>query len=497
MSKEQTGSNEFRAQRIENMRKLEEMGHDAWGQRFERTARLAEIRADFEEGKTVKACGRIVGMRKMGKMAFAHINDGSAKFQIMLKKDLLGEESFAAFKTLDIGDHIGIEGEEFLTKTEEPTIRATSWTMLSKALLPLPEKFHGLQDVETRYRQRCLDLIANSDVMDLFKKRTRILQEIRNFLAARDYYEVETPMIQAMAGGAAATPFRTHYNALSTDMVFRIAPELYLKRLIVGGMDRVFEMNRNFRNEGLDRTHNPEFTVLEIYEAYGDMRTMQELTTSLVTHLAQKVFGTLEFEWMGHKIDLGTPWREIAYHDLIKEHLGADWYEKSIEQMQVKAEELEVDFDPDWGVKDLTYEIYDKVIEGTLIQPTFVTRLPVELVPLAKGCPDNPELVDVFELIIGGKELAPAYSELNDPIEQRKRFEAQAGGDYSKIDEDFLTALEHGMPPTGGMGIGIDRLVMLLTGSDAIRDVLLFPQMKPRKRAVEAETEAAEEPVTV
>lgn len=483
MSEQQVSSHEQRNQRIENMRKLEEMGHNTWGARFERTARLSQIRENFQEGTAVKACGRIVAMRKMGKMAFAHISDGTDKFQVMLKKDLLGEESFDAFKTLDLGDHIGVEGEEFMTRTEEPTIRAASWTMLSKALLPLPEKFHGLQDVETRYRQRYLDLISNQEVMDLFKKRTQVMQEIRNFLAARDFYEVETPMIQQMAGGAAATPFRTHYNALNTDMVFRIAPELFLKRLIVGGMDRVFEMNRNFRNEGLDRTHNPEFTVLEIYEAYGDMRTMQELTTSLFTHLAEKIFGTLTFDWMGHTIDLGTPWREVPYYDLIKEHLGADWYEKSIEQMQVHAQELKVDFDPDWDVKKLTHEIYDSEIEGTLIQPTFVTRLPVELVPLAKGCPDNPELVDVFELIIGGKEIAPAYTELNDPIEQRKRFVEQAAGDASKIDEDFLTALEHGMPPTGGMGIGIDRLIMLLTGSDAIRDVLLFPQMKPRKLA--------------
>jgi lysyl-tRNA synthetase class 2 len=491
MSEQQTNSNDLRDQRIENMRKLEEMGYNTWGERFERTARLAQIRETFEIGQTVKVCGRIVAMRKMGKMAFAHISDGTDKFQLMLKKDLLGDESFAAFKTLDLGDHIGVEGESFLTQTEEPTIRAASWTILSKALLQLPEKFHGLQDVETRYRQRYLDLIANPEVMDLFKKRTRVMQEIRNFLGERDFFEVETPMIQQMAGGAAATPFRTRYNALNTDMVFRIAPELYLKRLIVGGMDRVFEMNRNFRNEGLDRTHNPEFTVLEIYEAYGDMRTMQKLTTDLFTHLAQKVFGTLEFEWMGHSIDLGTPWREVPYYDLIKEHLGADWYEKSIEQMQLKAEELNVDFDPDWGVKKLTHEIYDKTIEGTLIQPTFVTRLPVELVPLAKGCADDPELVDVFELIIGGKEIAPAYSELNDPIEQRKRFEEQAAGDPSKIDEDFITALEHGMPPTGGMGIGIDRLIMLLTGSDAIRDVLLFPQMKPRKRAAETGEESA------
>ncbi len=487
MSEQQVGSNEFRDQRIENMRKLEEMGHNTWGERFERTARLSEIRATFEVGKTVKICGRIVAMRKMGKMAFATLSDGSDKFQVMVKKDMIGDESFDAFKTLDIGDHIGVEGETFLTQTEEPTVRASVWEMLSKALLPLPEKFHGLQDVETRYRQRYLDLIANPEVMDLFKKRTKILQEIRNFLAGRDFFEVETPMIQAMEGGASATPFRTRYNALSTDMVFRIAPELYLKRLIVGGMDRVFELGRNFRNEGLDRTHNPEFTVLEIYEAYGDMRTMQELITNLFAHLANTVFGKTEFEWMGNKIELGGKWREVAYHDLIKEHLGADWFEKSIDEMVAKANELEVALEPNSTAKQITHEIYDKTIEGTLIQPTFVTRLPVELVPLAKGCPDNPELVDVFELIIGGKEIAPAYSELNDPIEQRKRFEEQANGDYSKIDVDFITALEHGMPPTGGMGIGIDRLVMLLTGSDAIRDVLLFPQMKPRKRAEKAD----------
>jgi lysyl-tRNA synthetase class 2 len=479
MSEELSG-NEYRQQRIENMNKLEEAGFPAFGKAFERTARLDALQADFEVDKVVKACGRIVAIRKMGKMAFAHISDGSAKFQLMVKKDILGDDNFDAFKLLDLGDIVGVEGELFITRTEEQTIRVSSWCLLSKALLTLPEKFHGLQDVETRYRQRSLDLISNPEVMDLFKKRTQVLREIRRFLDARDYNEVETPMLQQIAGGAAAKPFKAHYNALNVDVFMRIAPELYLKRLIVGGMDRVYEMNRNFRNEGLDRTHNPEFTCLEIYQAYGDMRTMQELIQSLFTHLAETIFHKMEFEWMGNTINLQTPWREVPYHDLIKESLGDDWFDKTLDEAKAKAAELEVHIEEGADFKQVTHEIYDKTIEGTLIQPTFITRLPAELVPLANPCADDPELVDVFELIIGGKEIAPAYSELNDPIEQRKRFEEQAAGDGSKIDEDFLSALEYGMPPTGGMGIGIDRLLMLLTGSDAIRDVILFPQLKPR-----------------
>ena len=476
--------NEYRRQRIENMEKLAEAGYPAYGAAFARTASLGELHASFEEGKTVCAAGRIMAMRKMGKMAFAHISDGSAKFQLMLKKDLIGEAAFDAFKLLDLGDIIGVSGELFITQTQEQTVRVSEWKLLSKSLLPMPEKFHGLQDVETRYRQRELDLITNDEVMDLFKKRSAVLSEIRAFLAARNYCEVETPMIQQIAGGAAATPFKTHYKALSTDMFFRIAPELYLKRLIVGGMDKVFEMNRNFRNEGLDRTHNPEFTALEIYEAYGDMRSMQELVQSLVTHLSQKIFGRMEVEWNGNLINLQTPWKEIAYDDLIRERLGADWFEGTLDAARATAAELGVAVEQGMSFAEVTHEIYDKTIEGTLIQPTFITRLPAYLVPLANPCVDNPERVDVFELIIGGKEIAPAYSELNDAFEQRRRFEEQAGGDQSKIDQDFLSALEYGMPPTGGMGIGIDRLMMLLTGSDAIRDVILFPQLKPRKRDI-------------
>ena len=481
MSEEHT-DNEYRRQRIENMHQLAGAGYAPFGKAFERTARLDALHAAFEEGREVRVCGRIVAMRKMGRMAFAHLSDGSAKFQLMVKADLLGEEAFAAFKLLDLGDIIGAEGDLFLTKTEERTVRVSGWTLLSKALLPLPEKWHGLQDVETRYRQRSLDLISNPEVMEVFRKRTEVMREIRRFLDDRGYYEVETPMLQQIAGGAAAKPFKAHYNALNIDVYLRIAPELYLKRLIVGGMDRVYEMNRNFRNEGLDRTHNPEFTALEIYQAYGDMRTMQELIQSMVSHLAETLFGRLDFQWMGHTISLKAPWREVSYHDLICEHLGSDWFDHSLEEAVAKAEALAVHVEQGMDFRQVTHEIYDKTIEGTLIQPTFITRLPKELVPLANPCDDDPELVDVFELIIGGKEIAPAYSELNNPIEQRRRFEEQAGGDGSKIDEDFLAALEHGMPPTGGMGIGIDRLLMLLTGSDAIRDVILFPQLKPRSQ---------------
>ena len=477
---EELSANEYRAQRIENRDKLAAAGYTPYGGAFQRTDRLDRLHEQFELDAPVKACGRIVAMRKMGKLAFAHIHDGSAKFQLMIQKNEVGEEAFAAFRLLDLGDIIGVEGVYFLTKTEEQTIALKAWSLLSKSLLPLPEKFHGLADVETRYRQRSLDLISNDEVMRRFKERTQVLREIRRYLDKRDFLEVETPMLQQIPGGAAAKPFMAHYNALDTDVFMRIAPELYLKRLIVGGMDRVYELNRNFRNEGIDRTHNPEFTCLEIYQAYGDMRSMQELIQGLFAHVAETVYGKMEFEWMGHTINLKGPWREVAYEDLIKEALGENWFEQDVDQVRSRARELQVSIDEQMCHEEITHEIYDKTIESTLIQPTFITRLPAHLVPLANACADDARYVDVFELIIGGKEIAPAYSELNDPIEQRKRFEEQAEGDREKIDQDFLTALEIGMPPTGGMGIGIDRLIMLLSGADAIRDVILFPQLKPR-----------------
>jgi lysyl-tRNA synthetase class 2 len=472
--------NEFREQRLINLSKLKEMGYQPFGQAFERTGRLADVLAGFEENKAAKVAGRIVSKRTMGKSIFAHLQDGSGRFQIYVKKDTVGDQAFAAFELLDLGDQIGVEGEMFVTKMGEKTLKVLNWTLLCKALLPLPEKWHGLSDVELRYRYRYLDLIANQDVRDLFNKRIEIIREIRNFLVGRGYYEVETPMIQQMAGGAAANPFKTHYNALGADMFLRIAPELYLKRLLVGGFDKVFELNRNFRNEGLDRFHNPEFTMVEIYEAFGDVRTMMKLVQDLITGVAQKVLGTLQVGAGEAAVDLNLPWREVPYKDLVRERIAADWFELPVETARVKARELGLDIPSNWNFTEITQEVYEKLIEKTLMNPTFVTRLPVELVPLAKRCPDDPSVVDVFELVIRGREIAPGYTELNDPLDQRKRFEEQAAGDASKIDEDFLTALEHGMPPAGGMGIGIDRLIIVLTGAESIRDVVLFPQLKAK-----------------
>lgn len=474
--------NEYEEQRRANMKALEAKGYTPFGRAFKRTGRLAEIRAAFEENKAVAVAGRLTTLRDMGKSIFADLRDGSDRFQIYVQKNSVGEEVFEAFKLLDLGDHIGVEGSLFITRTGEPTIKIERWTLLSKALLPLPEKWHGLKDTDQRYRQRYLDLVANPGVREVFDRRIRIVREIRTYLVERQFQEVETPMMQPQPGGATARPFVTHYEALNSRMYLRIAPELYLKRLLVGGFDKVFELNRNFRNEGLSRTHNPEFTMMEVYEAYSDRRGMQELVEGLVVHVAQAVMGTLKVGTAEAPVDLTSPWREVAYRDLVCERMGAEWFSLDRDAMRLKAEALNLYVDPAWGADEITQEIYSKIIEKTLQNPTFVTRLPAELVPLAKRCEDDPSVVDVFELVIGGKEIAPGYSELNDPIEQRKRFEEQAGEDAQKVDEDFLAALEHGMPPAGGMGIGIDRLVMTLTGSDAIRDVILFPQLKPKEQ---------------
>ncbi len=470
--------NDFREQRIANMKTLAGMGYKPFGQAFERTGRLSEIIDSFAENKPARIAGRIVSKRQMGKSIFAHLQDGSARFQVYAKKDVVGDAAFAAFDILDLGDQIGVDGELFTTRMGEKTLKVQSWTLLSKALLPLPEKWHGLHDVELRYRYRYLDLIANPEVRERFNQRIQAIREIRAFLVDRGFFEVETPMLQPLAGGAAANPFKTHYKALGQDMFLRIAPELYLKRLLVGGFDKVFELNRNFRNEGLDRSHNPEFTMLEIYEAFADVRGMMKLVQELILHLAQNIFGGLKVGSEEHTIDLTPPWRTVPYRELIVEKAGADWYSLDLPQARTRAESLGVSVAPEWSLLDVTHEIYEKLIEKTLMNPTFVTRFPAELIPLAKQCEDDPSVVDVFELVIHGWEVAPAYSELNDPIEQRRRLEAQAGGDASKMDEDFLLALEHGMPPAGGMGIGIDRLIMVLTGTDAIRDVVLFPQLK-------------------
>ncbi len=479
MSEGQAG-NEYREQRLANLAALQELGYPPYGGAFKRTGSLSKLRETFQEERVVSAAGRLTTVRDMGKSIFADLRDGSDRFQIYVQKKTLGEEAFKAFKMLDLGDQVGIEGEQFTTRTGEPTIKVVNWTLLSKSILPPPEKWHGLKDVELRYRQRYLDLMGNPDVRELFNKRSALIREIRQYLGDRGFMEVETPMLQAQAGGAAAKPFVTHYGALGSDVYLRIAPELYLKRLLVGGFDKVFELNRNFRNEGLDRTHNPEFTMLEIYEAFSDVNGMRELIEGMITHVAQAVFGTLVVGEGETAIDLTPPWREATYHELIREKMGGDWFELSLDQARAKADAIGLEIEPDWDMLLITHEVYEKTIEPALVQPTFVTRLPARLVPLAKACPDDPSLVDVFELVIRGQEVAPAYSEMNDPVEQRRRFMEQAGADARKVDQDFVTALEHGMPPAGGMGVGIDRLMMILSGAEAIRDVILFPQLKQK-----------------
>ncbi len=483
-------------QRVAKVKELREAGIDPFGHAFPGAEPISSVRekgapaAEGEFGPEVTVAGRLMAKRGMGKSIFADIKDSTGRIQLFVGKSEIGDEAFALFRKLDIGDIIGVHGPTFTTRMGELTIRVKECTLLSKSLRPLPEKYHGLQDVEQRYRQRYLDLIMNDESFRVLKLRSRILAEIRNFMNSRGFMEVETPMLQPIAGGASANPFKTYYEALSSDMYMRIAPELYLKRLLVGGFEKVYELNRNFRNEGMDRRHNPEFTMMEVYQAYGDCRTMMELIESLVTTVAMKTVGTLKIDHgNGKVIDLTLPWRRATYNELCEEKGGADWFKITPEERVARGREMGLDI-PD-GMSDLevTNELYEKMVEPTLIQPTFVCRLPVELLPLAKGCPDDPNYVDVFELGINGVEVAPAYSELNDPILQRKRFmeqfekNKQPGDKLSdKVDEDFLTALEYGMPPAGGMGIGIDRLVMILTGAETIRDVLLFPQMRLKKQ---------------
>ncbi len=462
-----------------------------FGERFDGTVSAATARAKFDEatgtGGVVTLAGRVTANRRMGKSVFLDVRDSSDRLQLYAQKNVLGDAGFDRLQRLDLGDLIGVTGEIFKTRMGEITLRVQDFRLLAKAMRPLPEKFHGLADVEQRYRQRYLDLICSPESLKLFQTRVRIVREVRRVLEDQSFVEVETPMMQPLAGGAAARPFVTHYNALDCRMYLRIAPELYLKRLLVGGMERVFELNRNFRNEGLSRKHNPEVTMLEAYQAYGDCRTMMDLVENLVCTVAERVMGTLQLKHAGDKvIDLKRPWRRVAYRDLLREVGGADWFDVSAAERRARVVARGLHVSPAMTDIEVTQEFYEKVIEPTLIQPTFVIRLPRELVPLAKTCPDDPTLVDVYELEINGQELSPGYSELNDPIEQRKRFEEQVAAgaegvdEQGRIDEDFLLAMEHGMPPAGGMGLGIDRLVMLLTGAESIRDVILFPQLRPR-----------------
>jgi len=473
-------SDEYREQRLANLRALEARGYPAFGMAFARNDTIDAIRNAYADEHPVRAAGRVLSFRNMGKTIFADLRDGSGRIQLFINKKQLGDEAFEAFGFIDLGDHVGVEGELFMTRTGEMSIRVRSWTLLSKALRQPPEKFHGLQDTEDRYRQRHLDLISNPESRDRFNKRIAIFREIRRFLEDRGFQEVETPMLQPQAGGAAARPFMTHYNALDCTMYMRIAPELYLKRLLVGGFDKVFELNRNFRNEGLDRTHNPEFTVLEVYEAYGDRLSMKAIIEGLLPHLCETVIGSMQIPYGDGTLDFTPPYREVPYQDLICERMGADWFSLDHDAARTAAEAEGVSCDPTWDHLLVTHEVYDKLIERTLFQPTFVTRVPRAFIPLAKACVDDPELADVFEFVVGGRELCPGYTEQNDPLAQRKAFSHQAGDEVEKIDEDFIAALECGMPPAGGLGLGIDRLVMMLTGTEAIRDVILFPQLKPR-----------------
>lgn len=430
----------------------------------------------------VAVAGRLVTIRDMGKSQFVKVLDQQGQIQLYVKKDVVGEEGYATFKKLDLGDIIGAEGPLFKTKTGEVTVRVERYTLVSKALRPLPEKWHGLSDAEQVYRQRYLDLIVNPESRQRLMLRSRIVSHIRRFLEDRKFIEVETPVLQSVAGGAAARPFQTHHNALNVDFVLRISLELYLKRMLVAGYDRVFEIGRNFRNEGISRRHNPEFTMLEVYQAYSDFRGMMTLIKDLLTTLCRDVLGTGEIAHAGsgQVINFGGEWREVKYKDLIRETTGdAQWFDRNNTEKVAGAEKLGLYVDPKWEEFEITNEIFSKKIEPTLVQPTFVTHLPKELCPLAKLTTDDPTTIDVFELIIGGMEIAPAYSEQNDPLVQRQMFEAQAGGDQQAIDQDFLLALEHGMPPAGGMGVGIDRLCILLTGAESIRDVILFPSLRP------------------
>lgn len=477
--------NEYRENRLASMKALQELGFTPYGHAFPHDD-LKKVRAEFEEGKSVTVAGRLLMIRRMGKMNFATLNDGTDRFQLIFKRDELNERMFAGFKQLNLGDIIGVKGTLFTTQRGEQSVIVKEWDLLAKALEQPPEKFHGLTDQEECYRRRYVDLMTNDESRERFFMRSRILQEARKYLWSKGFMEVETPILQAQAGGAAAKPFETHFNALDQHMVLRIAPELYLKRLLVGGMNKVFELGKDFRNEGIDRSHNPEFTVLEIYEAYGDRTSMEDIIEGLIPHLCDTVVGTRQIPYGEQKeiIDFTPPYRRVAYKDLVKELMGADWFDLDFDTQLAKAKALakekDINLELDGVTTELmlTHEVYDKMIEKTLRQPTFVTRLPHEFVPLAKACPDDPSLVDVYEFVVGGRELCPGYTEQNDPLEQRKALEHQAGEDTEKIDEDFIHALECGMPPTGGLGIGVDRLVMLLTGTDSIRDIVLFPQLK-------------------
>ena len=482
--------NQLMKVRREKLQKLQEEGKNPFEiTKFNRTHTSKQIKDNYEEleGKDVTVAGRIMAKRIMGKASFCHIQDSEGRIQSYVSINELGEESYKAFKEDDIGDIIGITGFVFKTKTGEISIHAKEVTLLTKSLRPLPEKFHGLKDTDLRYRQRYVDLIVNPDVKDTFIKRTQIIKEMRRILDEKSFLEVETPILNTIAGGASARPFITHHNTLDIDMYLRIATELYLKRLIVGGFDRVYEIGRIFRNEGMDLKHNPEFTSVELYQAYANLEDMMNLTEELVSKIAERVLGTTKITYQGTEIDLTPGWRRVTMIDAIKEVTGVDFHTiKTDEEAMEAAKKAGVPVDPIKTTRgDIIAQFFDEKVEETLIQPTFIYEYPIENSPLAKKMENDEKMTQRFELFIGGREYANAFSELNDPIDQYERFlnqvkQREAGDDEANMmDTDFVTALEYGMPPTGGMGMGVDRLVMLLTDEASIRDVLLFPTMKP------------------
>lgn len=483
-------TNELIKIRRQKLKELQENGKDPFKiVKYDVTSSSAYIVENFEtmEGKIVSVAGRMMSKREMGKASFCDVQDRDGKIQIYIRIDEVGQEVYEDFKKFDIGDIIGVKGEVFRTRKGEISIKAQEITMLAKSLLPLPEKWHGLKDVDLRYRQRYLDLIVNPEVKKTFITRSKIIKAIRKFLDDRDFLEVDTPLLNTIPGGAAARPFITHHNTLDIDLYLRIAPELYLKRLIVGGLERVYEMGRMFRNEGMSIKHNPEFTMMEVYQAYTDYKGMMELAESLISYVAKEVLGTTKITYQGQEIDLTPPWERLTMCEAVKKYTGIDFDQiSSDEEARRIAREKNVHVEDDMTKGEVLNALFEEFVEEHLVQPTFIYDYPVEISPLTKRKPDRPELTERFEIFIIGREMGNAYSELNDPIDQRERFIEQmkkrekGDEEANMIDEDFLTALEYGMPPTGGLGIGVDRLIMLLTDSYSIRDVLLFPTMKPK-----------------
>ena len=478
------------AVRREKLRVLQEAGKDPFRvTRYDADTFSADIKNDFAsyEGKVVSLAGRLMGKRPMGKVTFCNLQDKQGRIQLYVRRDILGEEEYAEWKKLDVGDIVGVKGEIFRTEKGEISCRVSEYTLLSKSLLPLPEKYHGLTDKEARYRQRYVDLIVNPEVKEAFVIRSRFIQHLREYLNGLGYMEVETPVLNSISGGATARPFITHHNALDINMYLRIATELNLKRLIVGGLDRVYEVGRIFRNEGMDTKHNPEFTTVELYQAYANLDDMMDIFEGLLSSAALKIRGSYQLEWLGEQIDLTPGWPRMTMAEAVRQYVGVDFMAISDDAEAVAAARAAgVDMEkvePTWG--HALYECFDQKVEEKLIQPTFITTYPVDVSPLAKKCPDDPRLTERYEAFVCHCEMGNAFSELNDPIDQRERFQKQvdlrAKGDdeAGMMDEDYITALEYGLPPTGGLGFGVDRCVMLLTGADSIRDVILFPTMKP------------------